>query len=450
MVTTKQPPASQAEQREIWQMPWNWPEAVMLLGGVIYIAFLLQFLANRRGMHLAMPVPWNWVVPIGLAVIALVAGLLWRRGPFVRWLGGLPFAVTAIVIYTVLGLVGILTTQVSGDDLLRALGHKELLASFGLRNLYSSIPFLVASMLIILNLAALLGRRIARPKPGFIGFLLNHLGLLIVMVAMIAGTAQRVTVKIPLFPGESTDKAVVTKFDHMSGQEKVVASYPLGGMLTLDRFNIDYYPPTAHLMIIDMQGMQKGTDDFHRVDEKAATPGHQFSAYGITVRVEAFLPSATPKDNGEWTASDSARGMPVLKVAYDAPDGHEHTQWLTEGMHNPLKIGDNYFVMMQTQAEPKRYQSFVTVKSGAGVTTKQTIEVNKPLRLGQWWLYQSSYGTDQFRGQYTVLEAWQDPAMMPIYLGMLCMVLGAFVSMWFTPRRRLARQEETTPEEDAQ
>ena len=59
----------------------------------------------------------------------------------------------------------------------------DILMRLGLRTLYTSLPFVAAVLLLLLNLGTVIGRRLLTPRPGYIAFLLSHLGMALVLSA---------------------------------------------------------------------------------------------------------------------------------------------------------------------------------------------------------------------------------------------------------------------------
>ena len=89
---------------------------------------------------------------------------------------------------------------------------------------------------------------------------------------------------------------------------------------------------------------------------------------------------------------------------------------------------------------PKRFASDVVVTGKSGKETSAVIEVNKPLKVDGWKMYQ--YGYDEEAGtesKISVLELVRDPWLAFVYSGIFMMLSGAFL-MIFTG---FNRKEET-------
>lgn len=104
----------------------------------------------------------------------------------------------------------------------------------------------------------------------------------------------------------------------------------------------------------------------------------------------------------------------------------------------------NRFVMEQYEGEavPKRFASEVEVVTRDGERVRATVEVNRPLTIDGWKVYQ--YGYDQMAGagsRYSVFELVRDPWMPVVYVGLALLAAGA-VGLFFVSRRSVAFEGE--------
>ncbi len=101
---------------------------------------------------------------------------------------------------------------------------------------------------------------------------------------------------------------------------------------------------------------------------------------------------------------------------------------------------DDFTMESYPNGMPKRFASDVVVTGKSGKETSAVIEVNKPLKVDGWKMYQ--YGYDEEAGtesKISVLELVRDPWLPFVYLGIFMMLVGAFL-MIFTG---FNRKEET-------
>ncbi len=404
--------------------PWGWGEAVVIHLAVLMIAFAAQWRLTQRGMALSLPHPWPWVLVLGLVLAAVVLGALRRERPWMRWLSGVRFAIVATAAMIVLSIAGTLIVQEARQD---------LLWRFGLRTMFASVPFLAVALTVLTNLSTVLGRRLCMRRPGNLGFLLNHLGLLLVMVAMIGGAPQFIRATVHLTEGMPVGMALDD--DHHA--------HPLGATLSLQRFAIAWYPP--QLKLADM-----GDGDGHHHNTSArhveAAEGTTFDIDGITGRVVQFLPhAAVDRHRGIFIPSAQVSGLTAALIEFTTPDGKKATGWIAAGeeLRAPIfTLVRETKALYMTRPMPKTYRSTIVVTRQGTPDATVVMEVNKPLRLNGWWLYQSSYAPNRFGGMDSILQAVQDPVLPLVYAGLLAMLAGTLVTFW------LPRSDPATPAEE--
>lgn len=103
-------------------------------------------------------------------------------------------------------------------------------------------------------------------------------------------------------------------------------------------------------------------------------------------------------------------------------------------LHEPgLAIELHKFTLEEYEdGTPKRFASDITVYTEDGKTIPGTVEVNKPLKVNGWKIYQ--YGYDVRMGPestYSVFQLVRDPWIFWVYLGIFMMIAGALCLMFF-------------------
>ena len=126
----------------------------------------------------------------------------------------------------------------------------------------------------------------------------------------------------------------------------------------------------------------------------------------------------------------------IRKLQMTAFTGEPEWRALDElGMvHEPgLAIELHRFTMEEyPDHTPKRFASDITVYTEDGKSVRGTVEVNKPLKVNGWKIYQ--YGYDSFRGAestYSVFQLVRDPWIFWVYLGIFLMIAGALCLLFF-------------------
>ena len=107
-----------------------------------------------------------------------------------------------------------------------------------------------------------------------------------------------------------------------------------------------------------------------------------------------------------------------------------------------LAIELHRFTMEEyADGKPKRFASDIFVYTEDGKTVQGTVEVNKPLKVNGWKIYQYSYdvrmGPDS---PYSVFRLVKDPWILWVYVGIFMMLAGALCLMLFMAPRRVGRK----------
>lgn len=91
-------------------------------------------------------------------------------------------------------------------------------------------------------------------------------------------------------------------------------------------------------------------------------------------------------------------------------------------------------IFAQPPAEPKAYNSRLTVLENGRQRDTRVVEVNDPLHYGGYHFYQHDY--DHEGGDYTVLSVTSDSGLYAVYLGFGLLLVGVFWVFWARPREK--------------
>lgn len=287
----------------MWVKPWNMKEGFLIGGGLLVTGLLLQWVLG--------PVEWGLLAwPVNLVLLGLMAvvvGVLYglRRKVYAfEWMMHSGAAVPCLSYAAALTILMGLLPQVKGTDVP------------WLSQMLRFWPFVLiwTWMMLISALAAL--NHLLRWKVKEIPFLLNHLGVVIAIVAATLGNADIQKLQLTAFTGETEWRAI----------DDAGMVHEPGLAIELHRFTMEEYP--------------------------------------------------------------------------------DHT--------------------------PKRFASDITVYTEDGKSVRGTVEVNKPMKVKGWKIYQ--YGYDSYRGAespYSVFQLVRDPWIFWVYLGIFLMIAGALCLMLF-------------------
>jgi len=286
-----------------WKKPWGMTEGFLIGGGLLLVGILLQIVLG--------PIDWSlFAWPVNLVMLALLVafiGLMYalrKRVYAFEWMMHSSAAVPCLLFAAVLTIVMGLLPQ------LRSGGIPWL------SQMLTFWPFVIiwTWMMVISALAAL--NHLLRWKVKEIPFILNHLGVVVAIVAATLGNADSQSLQMTVFEG---------------------------------------YP--------------------------------------------------------EWRAIDD--------------NGEVHDPGIAIDLHS--------FTMEEyPDHTPKRFASDITVYTEDGDSVQGIVEVNKPLKVGGWKIYQ--YGYDTSRGAYSAYSVFQlvrDPWIFWVYLGICMMLAGAVCLMLF-------------------
>ena len=91
---------------------------------------------------------------------------------------------------------------------------------------------------------------------------------------------------------------------------------------------------------------------------------------------------------------------------------------------------DDFIMETYPSGMPKRFASEVVVKGKSGEDVPAVIEVNKPLKMEGWKMYQYDYDSEAgVDSKISVLQLVRDPWLPAVYTGIFMMLAGAFVMM---------------------
>ena len=100
----------------------------------------------------------------------------------------------------------------------------------------------------------------------------------------------------------------------------------------------------------------------------------------------------------------------------------------------PLTIELKQFIMeTYDNGKPKRYASELLIRSKGGEEIHATVDVNKPVEVDGWKIYQHGYDTQMgANSQMSILELVSDPWLPLVYAGIYMMLGGALLLLTYT------------------
>lgn len=411
----------------MWNKPWTLKEGLVIGGGLAITGLMLQLAVG--------PIDWDilaWpaniiVLILYLAVLALIYA---KRGKvyLFDWLTHYQAAVSSLIwaaaLTLVMGLTPQTVTMTEGEGSIP-----------GLSQMLTFWPFVLIYifMTTVVGLVAL--QRIVNFRRGNIGSILNHLGVFVVLVSATLGSADMQRLDMTVQMGSAEWRAL-----DRTGN---IVELPVA--IELQEFTIDEYPPK--LMLVDNASgkvLPMGKPVHILLDD--ATGKGSLLDWTITVErkieLAAEVASSDTVNYVEWPSMGATYAALVK-----AENVRTHTVkrgWVSCGSfafpYKALKLDETCSLVMPDR-EPRRYASKVHVYTEAGASFDGTIEVNKPLNVEGWKIYQLSY--DETKGRWSdisVFELVTDPWLPVVYTGIIMMFVGAIFTFTLSRTRKEKKQ----------
>lgn len=362
----------------MWKRPWKIKEGFAAGAGILVLGGVIELFAGPVHWE-ALRFPVNLVVLVAYLCILTILFLLRKRVYPVEWMmhgGGAATASIACcaALTFIMGLTGI--------------------------DLLESWPFILSYlwMTSIVGLASI--NRISHFRKKDIPFILNHLGLFIALVAGTLGSPDIRREEITVSEGGSAGTGIT---------------------VTLHAFRMEQYPPELTL----------GNDPSERLRIDNGMLGGRLGDWNIEVLRNIPYAGIAEDDSTGYRAWLHPGACCAMEVK--ASRGTEsHSGWVCCGsfLFPPatLDLGGGESLVMAPR-EAKEYTSEVTVTSG-GKRADGIIEVNKPMRLDGWTIYQQGY--DVSMGEWSgisILRAVRNPWLPVVLAGIFMMMGGAIAGL---------------------
>ena len=406
---------------EVWKMK----EGFVFGAGLILVGLALQFSVGPiHWSDFAFPI--NLIFLIVFLLILVLAYWLRRRVRLFSFLLTAEAAVPTLIYAAALTVVMGLTRQVSA--------HERAIDPIGLTQMLSFWPFVLVYLLLASIVGLITLRQILHFRLQELPSLLSHVGLFLVIVTATLGSADMERVKLTA----TTDMP-----EWRATHEQGFVELPLA--IQLEKFTIDEYPPK--LLIINSQ---TGKSVPAKNPEIALIDKHfrEGNILKWRIRVLKNLPLAAPvvtSDTTKYVEWQSSGAVTALLVeAQRMKDGRAvgppTVGWVTCGSYlfpfQELKLTKQLSLVM-ARREPERYASRIHVYTESQKNIVATVEVNKPVSIDGWRIYQLSY--DEAMGRWSetsTFELVKDPWLPAVYVGIYMLLAGAILTFIVSQKRR--------------
>ena len=404
---------------------WKMKEGFVTGAGLILVGLALQYSVGPLDWS-AFAFPINAIcLVLYLAFLALIYALRHRVRLFSFFFtteAAVPTLIYAALLTVAMGL----TRQVAP--------HERAIDPIGLTRMLSFWPF----VLIYGRLTGIVGliaiRQILHFRLRELPSLLSHLGVFIAIVAATLGSADMERVKLT---------ASMDMPEWRATHEQGFLELPLA--IQLEKFTIDEYPPK--LLIINSK---TGKSIPAKNPEIVLVDKHfrEGKLLKWRIRVRQNLPLAAPvvtSDTVKYVGWGSSGAVTALLVEAQPMEGDRAVGkplvgWVTCGSYlfpfQELKLTKDLSLVM-ARREPERYASRIHVYTRSQKNIVATVEVNKPVSVDGWRIYQLSYDESMGRWSETsTFELVKDPWLPAVYVGIFLLLAGAVLTFIFSQKRR--------------
>ena len=262
------------------------------------------------------------------------------------------------------------------------------------------------------------------------------IGLFIALIAATLGNADMQRLKMTTRMGNAEWRAADDK-------GKLI-ELPLA--IELKDFTIDEYPPKLMLIDNETGGVLPEKSPVHFLLEDGVSEG---SLLDWDLFVEQSIPmaaSVATEDTLKFTDFHSMGATYAVHLkAVNRKNKQTKEGWVSCGSflfpYKALRL-DSLTSLVMPEREPQRFASEVKVYTQEGTITESTIEVNRPMEIAGWKIYQLSY--DESKGRWSdisVFELVRDPWLPVVYAGIIMMMLGA-ICLFVNAQKRKEEDKE--------
>jgi len=398
-------------QRNLWENPWGYVESFLIGFGLIVTGFFLEvFVASDTAFTLSYP--FNIYFLIVYVLILFVLYKWFSTTQLIRWLTKVPASISSITLVTILVMIMGIIPQIPSEN--------NIINNLGLNHITSNWAFLLIIFQFLTCLGLISIKRILQFKWSNFGFILNHTGLFLALIAGILGTGDLQRLSINVYENKPSFIATDANRNEV---ELPFAFY-------LKAFLIDEYNPK--LALVDNKNGSIAHNDGKNL--YLVEKGETYYFHNFEVKIEDFLPNAI-RFGMRYEAVNELGSPPAAKISVKNIENDSiQTAWISSGSfrypYESLKISEDYSVVM-TIPEVKKFSSDIDILTKEGERISAILEVNKPFKYNGWKIYQLSY--DDKMGKWSdlsVIELVRDPWLPLIYIGIFMMIAGAIYMFW--------------------
>jgi len=388
-------------KKALWLNPWGYREGLLITLGIALVSMLLGLISNQP--FKLPPFPGN--IQIGLGFLVLIIGLhvFFQNKLIVKNLSSIPLSISAITFYAILSLIMGLVPQNTGDAI-------QLIDKIGISHIKDSWLFAFSNIFLLTNLLLVILRRLPRKGIKNLAFMINHLGLFIIIFAAAIGSSDLMRMKFTVNYQQTTSIA----------SDEIGNEWEMPFSIQLKKFEIDHYP--AKLAWVD------------RNTGEIATKTKGNLSYALPEKNVIIKPYTIYTDSVLIRNSDTTSTIPypysIPEVFVRVSDGNNK---IISGSIMPAThfkqpsclMIDEKNALCLLLPESKKYTAHINVFI-SGKNEEKRLEVNQAAKIADWKLYLLSYNEKQRENSdYVIIEAIRDPWLPVIITGIIMLLIGS-------------------------
>ncbi len=401
------------KNKKIWDKPWGITESCIIVTAFIISGFMIDFFSDGNTV-VKVSYPLNIIILCSFFFILTIIYFILKKSYIVKWLQSVSLSVVSVAWLLILVLLaGIFNQEVSSK--------KNLITNLNINNIFQSSAFIILQIILLINLWFAILKRFIGASLRDIGFILNHFGILILIISLSFGSGDII---------KYTLKVSKTNYTWKTSEKKSNKELPFA--FELLNFKLDNFP--AKIGIIDnaTDEVLTGNDKILQTDTDTVI---RFEKNKI--KLLKYYKNAV-KFGEKFHPVNEQGSCPAAYVEIEDKKGNKREAWISCGSYLYPSIFfpvDSFYTLALLEPEPKKYESEIAVYFKDGSVNEYKIQVNNPANIEGWDIYLTDY--DQKTGEwsdYVIIEMVKDPWLKAVYLGIILMAAGA-VTLIFTGKK---------------
>lgn len=397
-------------KKRLWSLPWGYSESFIIILSLFVVSLGIETFSETAAPVIAWP--WNMVSLILLGLLSWGLYKQSKRNPFFSWFYSVPASIAGITLFVVPTLLMALVPQ------------QEVNSHYFLFNVTSSWTYTIGVLFFLIILGTVIFKRLSSFTTRNVGFFLNHFGLWLCIASAHLGAGDIQKLNMYLEEGKTV----------WYGVDKENKIQELDFAIQLRDFSIEEYPSKIAFV-------ERSTGELIQHNHKPCLmdihEGLRFHYKDANYKVDKLCMSSAPVQERfePLMAMGATQSAKIVKQLH----GEIDTLWISSpSILYKQKIYplDSATMMLMIKPEVKRFLSEITVFKKSGKIYDRDIEVNKPIRVNGWKIYQTSYNESMGRwSTQSTLELVKDPWLVMVYLGCFIWIVGTFYLIWTGKRK---------------